>query len=98
MWKTPIYSTVPSWQSFAARRRIPEKIFSDNGTNFHGAERELRETLEQFNPQQITLDWQLYEFSGSSSHLEVRMRGSVVADGKKRKEGTLLCPEDGSTP
>jgi hypothetical protein len=36
---------------FAARRGIPEKIFSDNGTNFHGAERELRESLEQLNQQ-----------------------------------------------
>jgi len=31
---------------FISRRGSPEKIFSDNGTNFHGAERALRQELE----------------------------------------------------
>jgi transposase InsO family protein len=49
-------SAIMAIRRFAARRGIPEKIFSDNGTNFHGAERELRESLEQLNQQQITQD------------------------------------------
>ncbi|XP_038068389.1 uncharacterized protein LOC119737840 [Patiria miniata] len=32
---------------FAARRGTPEKIYSDNGTNFVGAERELRAAIER---------------------------------------------------
>ena len=38
---------------FMARRGKPAKIFSDNGTNFVGAERELREAIEELNSQKI---------------------------------------------
>ena len=38
---------------FMARRGKPAKIFSDNGTNFVGAERELREAIEELNSQKV---------------------------------------------
>lgn len=41
-------------QRFISRRGRPETIFSDNGTNFHGGDRELRESLCAWNEQQLT--------------------------------------------
>ncbi|XP_054752108.2 uncharacterized protein LOC129257739 [Lytechinus pictus] len=38
---------------FISRRGTPEKIFSDNGTNFRGAEKELRENLEKVNQREV---------------------------------------------
>ncbi|XP_033121903.1 uncharacterized protein LOC117120914, partial [Anneissia japonica] len=38
---------------FIARRGNPEKIYSDNGTNFHGADRELRENLKILKQRKI---------------------------------------------
>jgi hypothetical protein len=38
---------------FVSRRGAPEKLFSDNGTNFHGAEREMREALEQIDQEKM---------------------------------------------
>ena len=38
---------------FIARRGSPEIIRSDNGTNFHGGERELRSALSEWNQQKI---------------------------------------------
>jgi hypothetical protein len=52
-------SAIMAIRRFAARRGIPEKIFADNGTNFHGAEQELKECLEQYNQQKITQDGQV---------------------------------------
>ncbi|XP_055909040.1 uncharacterized protein LOC129943877 [Eupeodes corollae] len=39
------YSCILALRNFMARRGAPIEIFSDNGTNFQGAERELREAL-----------------------------------------------------
>ena len=41
---------------FISRRGTPEMIRSDNGTNFVGGERELREALETWNQQKINND------------------------------------------
>jgi hypothetical protein len=70
-------SAIRAIRRFVARRGIPEKIFLDNGTNFHIAERELRESLEQFNQQQITQELAVKArgLSGSSPHMKVRIRG-----------------------
>ncbi|XP_033105089.1 uncharacterized protein LOC117107502 [Anneissia japonica] len=38
---------------FIARRGKPEKIYSDNGTNFHDADRELRENLKILKQRKI---------------------------------------------
>ncbi|XP_038063022.1 uncharacterized protein LOC119733709 [Patiria miniata] len=40
-------------QRFMARRGQPELIRCDNGTNFVGAERELREGIKRWNKQQV---------------------------------------------
>ena len=36
-------------ERFASRRGTPAMIWSDNGTNFIGAEKELRESIEKWN-------------------------------------------------
>ena len=40
-------------QRFISRRGKPEMISSDNGTNFRGGERELRQAMEQWNETKI---------------------------------------------
>ncbi|XP_072172027.1 uncharacterized protein [Diadema setosum] len=47
------YSFVNALRRFIARRGKPEKIVSDNGTNFRGAERELRESLQSLNQTKV---------------------------------------------
>lgn len=42
-------SCILAIRNFMARRGIPREFFSDNGTNFIGAERELREALADVN-------------------------------------------------
>ena len=39
-------SFICAYQRFGSRRGKPKEICSDNGTNFTGAERELKEALE----------------------------------------------------
>ena len=36
-------------ERFVSRRGTPVMIWSDNGTNFIGAEKELRESIEKWN-------------------------------------------------
>ena len=40
-------------ERFISRRGKPDKMFSDRGTNFVAGERELRESLNQWNKQQV---------------------------------------------
>ena len=40
---------------FIARRGRPKEIFSDNGTNFVGGERELRKQLKAMNQRNVDL-------------------------------------------
>ena len=46
-------SFICAYQRFVSRRGKPKEIFSDNGTNFKGGERELREALERWNQDKI---------------------------------------------
>lgn len=45
---------IASWERFIAHRSRPGKLYSDNGTNFMGANRELTELLRQSNQEKIT--------------------------------------------
>ena len=42
-------SFINALRKFIRRRGKPFELYSDNGTNFVGAERELREALQKFN-------------------------------------------------
>lgn len=46
-------SFICAYQRFVSRRGKPKEIHSDNGTNFTGAERELREALERLDQAKI---------------------------------------------
>ena len=46
-------SFIDALRRFISRRGGPEIIRSDNGTNFHGGERELRSALSEWNQQKI---------------------------------------------
>ncbi|XP_029155640.1 uncharacterized protein LOC114928553 [Nylanderia fulva] len=37
---------ISAFRRFAGRRGLPKKLYSDNGTNFHGADRELQNAFE----------------------------------------------------
>ncbi|CAG2254433.1 unnamed protein product [Mytilus edulis] len=47
-------SFISAFQRFTSRRGIPEKVYSDNGTNFVGGEIELRKNIEQWNKATIS--------------------------------------------
>lgn len=47
-------SFISALRRFISRRGRPEVIFSDNGTNFVAADKELREGLKQFNQHRIS--------------------------------------------
>ena len=46
-------SCIVAMRNFIARRGTPQEFFSDNGTNFVGAERELREALQTLNKERL---------------------------------------------
>ncbi|XP_053395609.1 uncharacterized protein LOC128555863 [Mercenaria mercenaria] len=57
-------SFICALQRFLSRRGRPVKIFSDNGTNLRAGERELRESVQQWNQSRLskyflqeTIDW-----------------------------------------
>jgi hypothetical protein len=65
-------SYINALRRFIARRGHVSKMRSDNGTNFVGAERELRESIQQWNTSQIhdamlqrNIDWQFNPPAGS---------------------------------
>lgn len=43
-------SCILAIRSFICRRGQPESLYCDNGTNFHGAEHELRKSLKEIEP------------------------------------------------
>ena len=47
-------SLINAVQRFISRRGRPEVVYSDNGSNFKGGERELKEAIEQWNQSRIT--------------------------------------------
>ena len=47
-------SFLNSFYSMASRRGIPEEVYSDNGTNFKGADNELKLLVSQINEDKIT--------------------------------------------
>jgi transposase InsO family protein len=47
-------SFICAYQRFVARRGAPKEIFSDNGTNFKGAERELGKALQRWDQNKIS--------------------------------------------
>lgn len=46
-------SCIIAIRKFVSRRGQPSVMFSDNGTNLHGSERELREEIEKINMKQL---------------------------------------------
>ena len=46
-------SFLNAFYRMASRRGLPEEIFSDNGTNFKGADRELKTLLSQLDESKI---------------------------------------------
>ena len=46
-------SFIMALRRFQSRRGNPVRILSDNGTNFVGAERELRESLQEIDPKRV---------------------------------------------
>ena len=47
-------SSLNAFYRFVGRRGLPELVISDNGTNFVGGQRELKEVIDQMNQEQIT--------------------------------------------
>lgn len=47
-------SFVCAFQRFVSRRGQPEKVFSDNGTNLRAGERELRDSIQQWNRSRLS--------------------------------------------
>ena len=47
-------SFIAAFQPFTSRRRTPEKVYSDNGTNLVSGELELRKSTEQWNQANIS--------------------------------------------
>ena len=46
-------SFINCFRRFIGRRGLPKRVFSDNGTNFVGAERVLRNALQELNEEQL---------------------------------------------
>jgi hypothetical protein len=47
-------SFIQAFMRFVSRRGPPTKVFSDNGTNFKGAETEIKEALTKWNQDRIS--------------------------------------------
>ena len=67
-------SFIMALRRFMSRRGQPAKILSDNGTNFIGGERELREAIQKLDQEQITnelsrksIDWRF--ITPAASHM-----------------------------
>lgn len=58
-------SCIMAVQNFIAHRGQPRKIYSDNGTNFHGADNELREEFKKLDQSRIQEEFTTTEMSWS---------------------------------
>ena len=57
-------SFINAFRRFVARRGVPKKVFSDNGTNFVGGEKEMRLSMQDISPDKVqeyavrnNIDW-----------------------------------------
>ena len=46
-------SFIAAFQRFSSRRGVPEKVYSDNGTNLFKGDRELRKSIQEWNKSNI---------------------------------------------
>lgn len=58
-------SCIMSVQNFIAQRGQPRKMFSDNGSNFHGADNELKEEFKKLEQNRIQEEFTTTEMSWS---------------------------------
>ena len=72
-------SCVMGVERFVFRRATPAMIWSDNGTNFIGAEKELRECMEKWNTLNIATELAQKALSGRLIH---PVRHTKVASGR----------------
>ena len=65
---------------FMARRGKPQKVFSDNGTNFVAANKELADEIKTVNSKKVQDELLLDASSGTSTHLTHLILGESVND------------------
>lgn len=65
------------YQRFVCRRGKPRRIYSDNGTNFTGAERELREALERLDQTKVYNHLRLDDVQWSFNPPEASHQGGI---------------------
>ena len=70
-------SFICAYQRFVSRRGKPKEMYSDNGTNFTGAERELREALERLDQTQIYNGLRLEDVQWSFNPPEASYQGGI---------------------
>ena len=61
---------ITAYQRFVARRGLPTSMYSDNGTTFHGADRELSNAQRPFDSNfrnRLTIDGTAWHFVPSAS-------------------------------
>lgn len=65
------------YQRFVCRRGKPRRIYSDNGTNFTGAERELREALERLDQTKVYNHLRIDDVQWSFNPPEASHQGGI---------------------
>ena len=65
-------SFIMALRRFQARRGNPVRICSDNGSNFVGAERELREELEKMDQEKVADELSVHAVSSGTSTRPMR--------------------------
>ena len=95
-------SFIMAFHRFAARRGKPQRLFSDNGTNFVAAERELSEEVSKINDKRVhdsmlvdSVDWKFNP--PSAPHMGgawERLIRSVKSLLRHLVEGRLLTDEE----
>ncbi|KAL9984439.1 hypothetical protein ACROYT_G006730 [Oculina patagonica] len=70
-------SFICAYQRFVCRRGKPRKIYSDNGTNFTGAERELREALGRLDQTKVYNHLRIGDVQWSFNPPEASHQGGI---------------------